>query len=256
LALGVIIGSLACAALVALVLRGGSKAPHDDAAARSAGPSATPASTARAPSAPAPTPTAAAPTASVAMPGGEDDADVATWRARLDKASLIKDWVSGCRAFLALAPRDPTFLDDADERAKVVGVAAGIAHEGKSDMADAVFDTLASKLGTNGLEVLYDLALSRGGTRGGQRARTLLARSDVMAREPPPLRIAFEFFVANCPTRHSLLERAATVGDRRTLVQLEVAHGAHCANKKDPCCFREDPAMVDAIAKLKARLQN
>jgi serine/threonine-protein kinase len=84
----------------------------------------------------------------------------------------------------------------------------------------------------------------------------LLARSDVAAREPPALRISFEFFVANCATRHGLLERAATVGDRRTLVQLEVAHGAHCVSKRDPCCFREDPAMVDAISRLKARLQN
>jgi hypothetical protein len=33
-------------------------------------------------------------------------------------------------------------------------------------------------------------------------------------------------------------------------------HGARCLSKKDPCCFREDPAMADAIKRLKARLKN
>ncbi|APR86624.1 serine/threonine protein kinase [Minicystis rosea] len=203
---------------------------------------------AAAPSAPAPSVSASA------MPAEVEGVDVAGWRARLDKANQIKDWVLGAKAFLALAQIDPTVLDGADARARVIGVAAGIAYEGKNELADAVFDTLGARLGTPGLELLYELALSRGGTRGGQRARTILGQPDVMAREPPALRIAFEFFVAPCEKRRALLGRAAADGDRRTLVQLEVAHGARCTNKKDPCCFREDPAMVDAIAKIKARV--
>jgi serine/threonine-protein kinase len=208
---------------------------------------------------PAPAPSAAPPTttpAPSAAAADMDDADAASSRARLAKASQIKDWVMGSRAFLSLARLDPAILDDSDVRTQVIAMAAGIAHEGRGELADAVFDTLASRLGTAGLDLLYELALSRGGTRGGQRARALLARADVVAREPPALRVAFEFFVASCATRHALLQRAASEGDRRTLVQLEVAHSAHCANKKDPCCFREDPAMADAIAKLKARLPN
>jgi serine/threonine-protein kinase len=208
-------------------------------------------------------PTAAEPSAapatsfSAAVPGVDDDAaDPAVWRARLDKAARIKDWVLGAKAFLALARLDPASLDDPLTGPRVVAVAAGIAYEGRSELADPVFDALSTRLGTRGLDLLYELALSRGGTRGGQRARALLARADVKEREPPALRIAFEFFVAPCATRRTLLDRAAVEGDRRTLVQLEAAHGARCANRKDPCCFREDPAMVDAIAKLKARLPN
>ena len=202
-------------------------------------------------------PSSAAPAASASAPAVEaEDVDVATWRVRLEKAGQIKDWVMGSKAFLALARQDPAILDDADARARVIAVAAGIAHEGQSDLADAVFDALGVRLGTAGLDLLYDLALSRGGTRGGQRARSILGRADVVAREPPALRVAFEFFVASCVTRHGLLDRAVAEGDRRTLVQLAAAHGAHCSNKKDPCCFREDPAMAGAIAKLRARLEN
>ena len=185
-----------------------------------------------------------------------EDADVATWRVRLEKASQIKDWVGGSKAFVALARQDPGLLDDAGTRARVIAVAAGIAHEGRSELGDEVFDTLSHRLGASGLDLLYDLALSRGGTRGGQRARAILGRPDVVERESPALRIAFEFFVASCVERHGLLDRAAAEGDRRALAQLALAHGAACANTKDPCCFREDPAMAAAIATLRGRVGN
>jgi hypothetical protein len=184
------------------------------------------------------------------------ETDVAGWHARLDKATRIKDWVQGANAFLALSKLDPKLLDEADERARVVAVAAGIAHEGRSELADAVFDTLGAHLGPSGLDLLYELAVSRGGTRGGQRARSILGDPAVVPREPPALRVAFEFFVGNCVTRRALLARIVADGDRRTLTQLEVAHSARCASKKDPCCFQEDPAVADAITKLKARLKN
>jgi serine/threonine-protein kinase len=185
-----------------------------------------------------------------------EDADVSTWRGRLDKASQIKDWVGGSKAFVALARQDPGLLDDAGTRGRVIAVAAGIAHEGRTELGDAVFDTLDKRLGASGLDLLYDLALSRGGTRGGQRARAILGRPDVVERESPALRVAFEFFVASCVDRHGLLDRAAAEGDRRVLALLAQAHGAQCSNKKDPCCFREDPAMAAAIAKLRGRVGN
>ncbi len=245
-ALAAVAGAVVLGGVAAVALR----APHAKEASKSAASAAAPAPSHAAPSAPAPSASALAP------PIDLDDVDTATWRGRLEKANQIKDWVLGSKAFLALARQDPSLLDDADMRTRVIAVAAGIAHEGQSELADAVFDTLDARLGNAGLDLLYDLALSRGGTRGGQRARAILARPDVVKREAPALRIAFDFFVAPCETRDGLLDRAVADGDRRTLVQLQAAHGAHCANRKDPCCFREDAAMADAIAKLKAKLPN
>jgi len=66
--------------------------------------------------------------------------------------------------------------------------------------------------------------------------------------------LVLEYVEGSCPARRALLDRAAAEGDRRTLVQLEAAHGARCSNKKDPCCFREDPAMAGAITRLRGRL--
>src|SRR5262249_5591874 len=79
-------------------------------------------------------PSAAAPGA-LHAPGGEgEEADVAVWRARLEKAYLIKDWMGGSRAFLALAKQDPAVLDSAENRARIIAVAAGIAFEGKNEL--------------------------------------------------------------------------------------------------------------------------
>jgi serine/threonine-protein kinase len=235
------------ALLLTLALR--TPSPRGD--APSAAPVAAPAPS-PSPSLVEPSPASSEPTP-VAQP---TDTDVAGWRARLDKATQIKGWVLGAKAILALAQLDPAFLDDADTRTRVVAVAAGIAFENRSELADAVFDTLSARLGASGLDTLYDLMVSRGGTRGGQRARAILADPAVVPRETPALRVAFDFFVGNCSARRALLDRAASDGDRRTLVLMEVAHGARCSSKKDPCCFREDPAMADSINRLKTRLKN
>jgi serine/threonine-protein kinase len=245
----VAVGSLVLGSLAVLTLRGPETARRAPIAPPSVAQEPEPV-----PATPAPSSAAPAPASASAGPAEEPDGVSSRARLDLEKAAQIKDWVQGSTAFLALARQDPTSLDDADVRARVIAVAAGIAYEGRSDLADAVFDALGSALGVRGLELLYELALSRGGTRGGKRARAILARADTREREPPALRVAFELSVGSCATRRALLGRAAADGDRRTLVQLEVAHAARCSNKQDPCCFRDDPAMVAAIAKLRSRL--
>ncbi|MFT3770466.1 MAG: serine/threonine-protein kinase [Minicystis sp.] len=128
-------GSLALGIAAAIVLHG----PRAERSVSSAAPSPPPEPSA---AASAPTPSAAASPAPAEIEG----VDVAGWRARFLKASQIKDWVLGAKAFLALAQIDPELLDDAGGRARVVAMAAGIAHEGRSELADAVFDALGAQL--------------------------------------------------------------------------------------------------------------
>src|SRR5262249_47668985 len=119
---------------------------------------------------------------------------------------------------------------------------------------DQVFELLSHQLGTDGPDVLFDIFRSRGSSKGGARARTLLTQPDVRERASPALRIAFDFHVAYCQDRPALFERAGQDGDQRVLLMMEIARGAPCSSKKDPCCFREDPAIRDAINKIKARI--
>jgi len=196
----------------------------------------------------APAPVASAPIAPEVSPTEVDNLDTAGFWALFEKSSAVKDWTTGSRAFLALARREPALLDDEITRARVVALAAGIAHEGPSELSTAIFDVLTSQAGAGGLDALYELAVSRGGTRGGHLAREILLRPDVKRRESPALRIAIEFFAAPCATRRRLLDRAAAEGDRRTLVQLQEAHVTRRCGRDN----RRDEALI----RLRARLAN
>jgi eukaryotic-like serine/threonine-protein kinase len=193
------------------------------------------------------TESAATSPASVSAP----ESEAVVLRGRLRKAVSVKDWARGAQTFLALARVEPKFAEDRAIRPDLVAVAAGIGFQEHSEAADQVFDLLANRLGTSGLDVLYDLARGRAGTKGGRRAAELLARPDVLARATPTLRIAFVLGAAKCDEKGPLLERAGAEGDNRTLVQLEVMRGAAC--KREGCCLRDDKATADAIKAIKAR---
>jgi serine/threonine-protein kinase len=160
----------------------------------------------------------------------------------------------GARSVIELARVDPELLLSKGLREELLSTVAGIGFEEDNAAADEVFDLLTNGLGTGGLDVLLDLVRARGGTKAARRATEILTRPEVMARATPALRIAFDFRRATCSGKRALFERAAAEGDERTLFELQVLHGARCRRKHDPCCFREDKAIAEAIERLKARL--
>jgi len=199
----------------------------------------------------APAPAASTPRA----PALIDGLDSAGWGARLKNASATKNWIVGSKAVVALAQLDPELVTSRAQREDVIAVAAGIAFEPNNELGNQVFDVLTHKLGGEGLDLLFDIVRSRGSTKAGRRASDILSQPEVMERASPGLRITFELRKVNCSGKRALLGRAAEEGDQRTLHELQSLHGARCKNPKDPCCFREDPAVVDALQKLKARLE-
>jgi serine/threonine-protein kinase len=214
-----------------------------------------PAPPAPAPAEPAPTlPAETEPPPEATAPVEIDGVDAAGWTVRLKKAAAVKDWLRGAKAFLALAKLDPEQIKAEEMRDEVISVAAGIAFENNSEEADQVFDVLANRLGSEGLDLLFEIVRSRGATQAGRRASEILSRPEVMAQATPALRVTFEFRRATCGAKRTLLDRAAEEGDQRTLFELQIAQGVRCPRKLDPCCFREDQAMTEAIRKLKARL--
>jgi eukaryotic-like serine/threonine-protein kinase len=181
-----------------------------------------------------------------------DGVDATGWRARLRNAVDSKDWASGTRAFLALAEIDAPAFDEPGLRGDVVAVAAGIAFEG-NELADRMFDAMANKLGSRGPDLLFEVVRSRGATRAAHRAIDLLHRPEVIGRATPAMRLAFDLKMAPCDQKTKFFEPAVKDGDARSLVQLEVLKDQPC-KKKDPCCFRENKALVDAIQKMRLRL--
>ncbi|WP_437902683.1 serine/threonine-protein kinase [Sorangium sp. So ce327] len=194
---------------------------------------------------PPPAPASAAP---------EDEARSApSPRAQLSRAVATRNWVLGARSLLALAEADPELALSRGLREEVLSTVAGIGFEEDNPAADEVFDLLTNRLGSGGLDVLLDLVRARGGTKAARRASEILARPDVMARATPALRVLFAFRRASCGGKRALFGRAAAEGDERMLFELQVLHGARC-RRTDPCCFRDDKAIADAIQQLKTRL--
>ncbi|WP_437618914.1 protein kinase domain-containing protein [Sorangium sp. So ce1151] len=209
-------------------------------------PAAAPVETPPAPAAPPPAPAASA-------PPEDDPTGAGALRGQLSRAVSTRNWVLGARTMMALAEVDPEMVLSRGLREEVLSIAAGIAFEEDNPAADQVFDLLTNKLGTGGLDVLLDLVRARGGTKAARRASEILARPAVMARATPALRVTFAFRRASCGGKRALFSRAAAEGDERTLFELQVLHGARC-RRTDPCCFRDDKAIAEAIQQLKARL--
>ncbi len=191
------------------------------------------------PSAAPPAPSASAPAPNMPLIEGADTADV---RALLERSLRVRDYNAGETAFFTLLDRDPAVFKDPDVAASTRELAAAL---DRNRSGDRIFDALENKLGTTGLDVLYDLVATKGKSSAAVRARSILKKEEVLARATPELRITFALREAPCVDKLKLLDRAAEEGDARTLLVLE-AHGIGC--------FRRSGAVLGALAKLRAKL--
>jgi eukaryotic-like serine/threonine-protein kinase len=223
------------------------EAPSTASSSPSASPvaSATPAASANpvasgSPSASAsPAASAAAAPALVPPPGF----DLAASRATLKSATGRHEWPNALTAFFALAAGAPSAFDEPEMVSLARDLASGVALQG-GEPADRLFDTLATHLGTAGLDILYEIVKSRGGSKAAARATELLRRADVIARGSPALRVAFALRDVPCDQKLGLLDRAVSEGDLRALGVLETQGTA---------CFRQNKALDEAIKALRAK---
>jgi serine/threonine-protein kinase len=183
-----------------------------------------------------------------------DGVDVDGWTARLAEAAREKVHSAGATAFLAIAKLDPTYFRRPSVRADALATIVGIAYA-ENEQADRVFDVLTNQLGQDGLELLYEIVRSKGGTKAHQRALGLLRDPAVLARTTPALRVALDLRQANCPGKRALFSRAVREGDGRVLTELKALKYAPCSRKTDPCCFRDDAELAEAIDQLAARIR-
>src|SRR5262249_39633558 len=111
---------------------------------------------------------------------------------------------------------------------------------------DRIFAALTDQLGTDGLDVLYDLVASKGRSNAALRAGELLRKKEIMARAAPELRIAFELREAPCVDKLARLARAGKEGHARALVVME--------NQGLACFKKNNKAVLEAMKELRARL--
>ncbi len=243
--------SIAVGIGAALVLHDPSPARRSAASAHLAAPAPTPTpppaiptaepSTHAAPPPPAPTasPVAAAATDAPVAPESFGDT-----RALLLRALRVHDWAGGETAFLDLAAHDPGALRAPDISLATRDLAVALERDRRGDR---LFEALTDRLGTEGLDLLYDLVATRGKVAAALRAAEVLRKPEVIARATPELRIAFVLREAPCIDKLGLLDRAVAEGDSRTLVVLQTQGVA--------CFRRNNKALQEAMAGLRTKLR-
>jgi len=173
-------------------------------------------------------------------------------RQRLKTAADAKDIAAGAAALLSLAESDPSaFRDPALQKsAAVIAEGSGTAAD---EHADRIYFVLSSKLGSDGLDVLYETYALGGLSRGGARAGAVIGRPPTLERATPAMRIAFELRRASCQHKPYLFPRAGDEGDARSLTQLEALQPPQCHPLSGACCFKRHGDLDKAIAALKQR---
>ncbi len=195
-------------------------------------------------SASAPLPLAASAPASpgeVASAAAEPS-DALTLRVTLVKSVRQRDWGRGGAALVALVDVDPGSLRRPDVAVAARDVTAALERESG---AEKLFTALAKGPGDEGLDVLYDIVQSKGGSHAAERASDLLRGDAVLLRASPALRIAFRLRDASCVDKIPLFDVAAKEGDGRALVVMETQGRA---------CFKKSKELDFGIKELKDRL--
>jgi hypothetical protein len=170
----------------------------------------------------------------------------------LRNAARRKEWPAASEAVITLLRLDPTAFRDHDVQAALRNTAVGLEDTGGA-ASDKFFETLSAQAGSDGLDLVYDVARFRAGTKAGKRATEILRRPEVMLGGSPALKVLFDFREASCVGRRDLFSRMAEQGDERALGELVAQRDADCG-RRDPCCYKESRALGTAIRSLKARL--
>jgi hypothetical protein len=178
-------------------------------------------------------------------PAPETSTDASIQRSLLLRALRVRDWNGGEAAFLELVARHPAVFHDPATAQAARDLAVALEREGHGDR---LFEALTTRLGTDGLDVLYDLVATKGLAGAAVRAGTVLRQNEVLARATPEMKVAFTLREASCADKLGLLDRAEREGDVRALVVLQT-QGVACFNKNNR-------ALQEAMAALRTRLRH
>lgn len=210
--------------------------------------------------------TAATPPATEAPRAKDPPPQAPSARDRLRSVVDRQDAAAAAALLLDLAEKEPGAFAD---RAVQTDAAAAAELVAPTAQGDAVFDALASRLGTDGLDILYDIVAreARGAgdkmqalgfskpTAAAPRARAILGKPEVLAKATPAMRVAYELHRASCQFRQNLFPRAGKEGDDRALQILTSMTPPACTPQTHLCCLPKHAQLERAVADIQARLR-
>lgn len=193
------------------------------------------------------------------LPGLEDDKPPSVTPAP-EEREAVKTFLDRVRkndlkgsvaALESLAADHPSAIKDPEVKGEIVELSQRVMQT-QGDLPDRMFDVLARKSGTTGIDILYYLVTSKGGSKASKVADRLLADPKVVARGSEAMRVAWELRKAPCEAKKALFARAGEHGDQRALGQLFELNRS-CGRRNRSCCLHKDPGLEAAIDKMKER---
>jgi hypothetical protein len=168
------------------------------------------------------------------------------------RATTLADAMAIAQRLVATAPEesaDPQLRYLVRKGAQTPGQAAKLA-----------FELMTHDMGRSGPDLIYDLWLTS--PKAKERAEALLKKPEVREKFSPELAIAYDLRLAkSCEDKVPLLERAAQLGDERSLGQLSplaTKSKKGCGRwKRNPCpapCAKQAKEYMDAIRTISKRV--
>jgi serine/threonine-protein kinase len=175
-----------------------------------------------------------------------------TLAARFRDSADREQWRAASSALRALLDADPSFLkrDDDKRRARQVALRAAFAEQPGTI---EIYDALAERSGPAGLEVLYEIVESQGGSRGAALAWERLKEPGIRSRLSPALAVAIDLRLASCADKPDYFERAGRDGDVRARRVLGILASPRCQSHRGECCYPKHDALEAAINAIEAR---
>lgn len=163
------------------------------------------------------------------------------------------DFSEALRQIEKLCEMDPAYGEDRSVRALVQ---KAMKHRSSREAALTI---AASRMGSAGLDMLYELMLENRDLR--PKIEKLFESPDLQARFSPSLAVAYNLLMADsCSEWASYLEEAARVGDERAVVILaplakrERRCGIYRNQPCEPTCPDEAKAIVQTLHKIRTRI--
>jgi len=153
-----------------------------------------------------------------------------------------------------LVDADKDAIKDSNVRATIVELSQRVTLLTHGE-PERMFGLLAKKMGTTGIDILYQLVTTKGGSRAAKLAEQLLLEDEILERGSDAMQVAWKLRRAKgCPEKKALFDDAAKYGDSRTLGQLFLLNRSCSRRRRDPsCCLEKDKELDATIDALKAR---
>ncbi len=186
-----------------------------------------------------------------ALPPSTPDATNA--RRKLDdfmRKRLAKESVDALEQLIEVDPQAP---QDKEVRQTILKLSMDAALL-RNETAEKMMQLLTSKMGSTGIDVMFELVSTSGGSVASKEAERILREEPVRARGTEPMRIAYDLRFANgCDAKRALFDRARAQGDSRAAMELKLLRECR---RGASCCMRGDTALgelIEAIEKKTAR---